>query len=1003
MKHVTNNGVWIGLLALLASACSGDAADGSKGKITTKAILEVVATAAAADVEAVVAKLVGASGSQEHSLARDADDWTGRFELEPGEWSVEVSAMAGDERLLHGPRKITLVAGRHVQLVLPLSPSASEDSGGGLDVDASFNHGPSVTRITADPPVVRVDEPIALTAQGLDPDGDELHWLWTSDCEGAFEDDGSRSTTFSASALPDGTRCTFVAEATDGRGGTGKGTISLLAGSAGTAGTIPRLLTFEATGRAVRSGTPVTLRARAADDDDDTLHFEWHLQGERMESRDDGADSELIYVVPDCFDSPAPDVLHGTLLVSDGRSMVEHAFEIEGEFRDCAHRPLPGFDDVLGSVHAMVERDGVVYVGGDFHGVGKLTGNLAAYDVQRGTWVSMPMVDGNVLALADDGEGGWYIGGTFDRVDGLPRAGLARIRADGTVDPNWNPGIGLGRVEVLHRTGDDVVVGGTYAGIAGTDLENLAVLDAETGEAREWLQGADRSVLALAQRGSVIYLGGTFRSLGGQSRAYVGAIDLEARSVTDFRADATSSVVALAIVDDTLYLGGEFTQLAGLPRSRLAAVDLTTGTLLNWRPMLDGSVTAIVPHANSVIVAGSFRNVGDVSRSYLASFDRSSGDLTDWAPEGFFGANDLQLLGDTLYVGGNFTKAGSRYLAAVDVQTGEAVGGDFGFDNGVSCLASRDGVLLAGGYFRHAGATPRYRLAAFELATGRLLDWAPAASGAVDTLALDGDRLFVGGDFKQIGGVDSPHLAALDLHTGEVIPADIAADDDVTTLEVAGGRLFVGGSFTTLGGQPRGRIASIDLESLGVEAWAPNSNGPVDDLAVEGDALYVGGRFSSINGTYGPYLAAVDVQTGQVLDWKPSPFLDVLTVVATEGVVYVAGSFVAVSGQRRPYLAALSASDATVLDWNPRPNRAPRAILPLEDVVYLGGPFLTLNDVSQSGLAIVDRHTGELLPRPTVPGGSVRSLLATEDHLILGGSFANVGGFPSAGIAVLPR
>ena len=70
-----------------------------------------------------------------------------------------------------------------------------------------------------------------------------------------------------------------------------------------------------------------------------------------------------------------------------------------------------------------------------------------------------PAVDGDIHAVISDGAGGWFIGGSFANVGGLPRARLARINADLSVHP-WNPGPN-NTVYCLHRSGSTVYIGGT--------------------------------------------------------------------------------------------------------------------------------------------------------------------------------------------------------------------------------------------------------------------------------------------------------------------------------------------------------------------------------------------------------------------------------------------------------------------------------------------------------------------------------------------------------------
>ena len=75
-----------------------------------------------------------------------------------------------------------------------------------------------------------------------------------------------------------------------------------------------------------------------------------------------------------------------------------------------------------------------------------------------------------VRALAADGAGGWYAGGTFERVDGWERGGLVHLLADGSVDPDFHVEI-AGPVDALARDGSTLWVGGA----------RLMALDAATG------------------------------------------------------------------------------------------------------------------------------------------------------------------------------------------------------------------------------------------------------------------------------------------------------------------------------------------------------------------------------------------------------------------------------------------------------------------------------------------------------------------------------------------
>src|SRR5215218_9310868 len=82
---------------------------------------------------------------------------------------------------------------------------------------------------------------------------------------------------------------------------------------------------------------------------------------------------------------------------------------------------------VNGQVNAVVPGpDGTAFIGGSFDAVAPQSGGAAAIDPSGGavdrTW---PRFDAHVSAVVADGAGGWYVGGDFGSVGGVPRAGLA--------------------------------------------------------------------------------------------------------------------------------------------------------------------------------------------------------------------------------------------------------------------------------------------------------------------------------------------------------------------------------------------------------------------------------------------------------------------------------------------------------------------------------------------------------------------------------------------------
>src|SRR4029450_10293459 len=125
---------------------------------------------------------------------------------------------------------------------------------------------------------------------------------------------------------------------------------------------------------------------------------------------------------------------------------------------------------------------------------------------------SFPRVDGVVLAIVPDGSGGWFLGGEFTAVGGLPRTNIAHVGPSLAVTP-WNPGANS-FVFRMVKSGSTLYVAGGFTTIGGQSRGRIAAVDASTGVVSAWNPNADGDVWGLAMSGSTIYVGGYFSHVG---------------------------------------------------------------------------------------------------------------------------------------------------------------------------------------------------------------------------------------------------------------------------------------------------------------------------------------------------------------------------------------------------------------------------------------------------------------------------------------------------------
>jgi len=128
------------------------------------------------------------------------------------------------------------------------------------------------------------------------------------------------------------------------------------------------------------------------------------------------------------------------------------------------NRLRPDFWDVNGTVHAIVATNGTVYVGGDFSYVAPARSKVLAIDLFTGVaQPDFPVVDGDhIHVVMEDAQGGWFIGGCFHEVGGLPRTNVGTTSSViGRLTRYFQPNPD-GAVRALALEGDILYLGGDF-------------------------------------------------------------------------------------------------------------------------------------------------------------------------------------------------------------------------------------------------------------------------------------------------------------------------------------------------------------------------------------------------------------------------------------------------------------------------------------------------------------------------------------------------------------
>jgi uncharacterized delta-60 repeat protein len=618
-----------------------------------------------------------------------------------------------------------------------------------------------------------------------------------------------------------------------------------------------------------------------------------------------------------------------------------------------------------------------------------------------------PNVDGNVYVVVAQPDGKLIVGGQFANVQpnggiSVSRSNIARFNADGSFDPDFNPGTdGPVRAIVLQPNGQ-IVIGGDFTSVGGKAHNYVARLNADGTTDERFTASIGRSTnprlavtpqvfaLALQPDGSVI-VGGTFGSAQSQGIAITtrnnlarftsgGALDLT------YDPNPNAMVLSLAMhVDNKVVVGGQFTQFQengkSSPTARLRVARLNpSGTLdSEFDPKADNGVTALAVQRDGKILLG-----------------------------GYF---------TTLQPIGNAAATQRNHLARLNIDG--TLDSEFYPSVGGSVLAvsvAPDGAILVGGRFAQLLGRGNVTLDRSNIAR-LLLDGTPDDSftanvnADVDAIAIQPDgRIVIGGYFTRslpAVGVQliRNHLARLQsdgaLDTSFQVQSDGRALASVTLPD---GRIIVGGTFVNLGGVTRNYLARLNADGTVDSTYTPKLDGPVYAMALDkNNKLLIGGNFSKVGTDDRFHLArlnadgSVDSEFNVKLDGPVGSIL----VLSGDGGMLVAGSF----GNVQPFNASTATargnlvklgSDGSVdASYNPNTNAGISSMaLQSDGKLIVVGNFTSLQP-GATGDIIARRYVARINTDGKVDSGynvqteSAPSVVAvqSDDAAIYGGRF----------------
>ena len=693
-----------------------------------------------------------------------------------------------------------------------------------------------------------------------------------------------------------------------------------------------------------------------------------------------------------------------------------------------------------------LQSDGKILIGGGFTTLngGALTRNyIARLNADGSVDLTFdPDADGDVLAQAVQSDGKILIGGNFTTLNGgaITRNHIARLNADGSVDPAFDPNAD-GAIEAVALQPDGrILIGGAYSTLNGGAVtrHNIARLDADGNVDAAFDPDTNGYVQALAvQADGKTLLGGYFSTLHGGliTRFLIARLNADGTVDSTFDPDANFSsmsffaLCALALQSDgRILLAGGFDNLnnGSVMRSHIARINADGSADDTLAPNANGPVdTLAVQPDSALLLAGEFtasNGGGTISRDDVARINVDGsidGAFNPDATNGVVSAVAVQPADGKILIGGSFGKLLGGTVTRNCVARLNADGSvDNGFDpdancvNGVYALAVQsDGKILVGGDFTafHGGTVPRNHIARLNADGSIDASFDPDANGAVSVLVVQSDgKILLGGGFTSLNGgaVTRNYIARLNADGSVDATFDPNANDGVDALALqADARILVGGNFTRLnaGAVTRNHIARLNADGSVDSTFNPDADSNVLALAVQsGDGkILLGGHFFTLNGGVVARSGVARLNAAGTVDstFNPNPngYVDALALQSDGGILLGGGFTTLNSGAvTRNHIARIRIDGTVDAAFDPNANSPVEALVVQPDGrILLGGYFSTVN-VGPIPRHYVARYTGfgqiDAAFNPDANNGVSAVAAQPDAKIVLGGSFTTLNG-----------
>lgn len=395
-----------------------------------------------------------------------------------------------------------------------------------------------------------------------------------------------------------------------------------------------------------------------------------------------------------------------------------------------------------------------------------------------------PALDGTVTAMHPTSDGGVVICGSFSEVNGTPRARIAKLFPDGSLDLAFDPGAGAdGTIHCIAPAyPSGYYIGGEFLNYAGQARSRIAMISSSGALVTSFNPGAgaNATVRCLSTANlsglpaTAVWVGGDFTQMRGVNCNFFAMLEASGQFGFSFTSGGVPRaamqpngiVRSFALTPQGMFIGGDFTKWGSLTTAYLVKVDTSSSAVTAFPGYFNGPVTALVSRSESSFVLSSYPGSLICMGSFTACKGLPRQGFAHFTTGPSFAGSEVAELRDTqMALTGGAGRCGiyPEIASSPDYVAQAYLGGEFtGFNDypteGLACL---DALAAWPRLTEKDYLSPRAVSPQVMLPVPKVLAMAQTANG---------DRLYVGGEFSSIGGKPRSGIARLYGPALEAIP-----------------------------------------------------------------------------------------------------------------------------------------------------------------------------------------------------------------------------------------